>query len=177
MEDSRFEQLDSVRLRISRFRDDDAEALASYRNDAAVARFQGWSLPYAVADAKLFITKQRSLHPGRPGTWFQFALRRRPSAALIGDVALRTTDQHPPEGELGFSLASPHQGYGYAAEAVARVINYAFGELEMSRLFAITDAQNQRARLLFNRLGFALTHELENGACVYDRLRSSTHVV
>ena len=170
MEDSEFRQLESERLTIGRFRDSDAGALAAYRDDPAIALYQGWTRPYSLADAQKFIAGLHGLSPGSPGTWFQFALRLRDSDTLIGDVALRTTEQDPPEVELGFSLASAHQHNGYAAEAVAVVIDFAFEKLAISRIFSITDHRNLRARRLLERLDFELTHELENGACIYGRI-------
>jgi len=170
MEDLEFRQLESERLTIGRFRDSDAGTLAAYRDDPDVARYQGWTRPYFHSDAEKFIAGLHSLSPGRPGTWFQFALRLRESDALVGDVALRTTEQDPPEAELGFSLASPHQHHGYAAEAVGLVVDFAFEKLAISRIFSITDHRNLRARRLLEGLDFELTHELESGVCVYGRI-------
>lgn len=95
----------------------------------------------------------------------------RASDELMGDVALRTTGDEPAQGELGFSFARLHQGHGYATEAASTVVSYAFETLGMSRIFAITDRRNSDAHRLLARLGFALRHELDGGACVYDRRR------
>jgi aminoglycoside 6'-N-acetyltransferase len=169
MEDSAFQNLDLERLVIRRFCDADAKAFSAYRDDPDVARYQGWDRPYSVSQATDFISGLHGLSPGRAGTWFQFAICLRESNRLIGDVGLRTTDDHPPHGELGFSLATSQQGHGYAAEAVHTVIRYCFDTLEMSKLFAITDGQNVQARRLLNHLGFHLEHRLDNGACLYTR--------
>ena len=41
----------SARLVIDALTVDDASAVAAYRNDPEVARYQGWSLPYGVEQA------------------------------------------------------------------------------------------------------------------------------
>jgi RimJ/RimL family protein N-acetyltransferase len=174
VEDADFDSIQSSRLTIRRFREADAEAFAAYRDDPEVARYQGWDRPYTVSQAREFVSGLRDLHPGRAGTWFQFAVCSRGSSTLLGDVGLRTTDEDPPRGELGFTFASAHQGCGYAREAVQEIIRYAVATLGMRRIFATTDAPNAPSRKLLTHLGFRLVRELEGGVCVYDQVFPET---
>src|SRR5688500_14637245 len=116
MEDPSFEHFTSRRLVIRRFASGDAEALASYRSDPEVARYQDWECPYPVSEAKKFIASLHHLAPGTPGAWFQFAVTLASSGTLIGDAALRTSRPDASEAELGFTFAAAHQGHGYATE-------------------------------------------------------------
>jgi RimJ/RimL family protein N-acetyltransferase len=154
MEDPSFERLTSKRLVVRRFASADAEALASYRSDAEVARYQDWECPYPISEARKFIASLHDLAPGTSGTWFQFAVSLAPADNLIGDVALRTRLADVRQAELGFTFASPYQGHGYATEAVRAVVQYAFAKLAMHRVFSRTDARNLRARRLLERVGF-----------------------
>jgi RimJ/RimL family protein N-acetyltransferase len=160
MEDPSFEYFTSRRLVIRRFAPCDAEALASYRSDADVARYQGWECPYPVGEAKKFISSLLHVAPGTRGTWFQFAVSLASPGDLIGDVALRTSRADARQAELGFTFASAHQGQGYATEAVRAVVQYAFVQLAMRRVFSRTDARNLRAQRLLERLGFRREGEL-----------------
>lgn len=159
MEDPSFEDLTTRRLVIRRFASNDAEALASYRNDAEVARYQSWECPYSLGEARQLIANLQPA-PGTPCTWFQFAVSLASSRALIGDVALRTRKADPQQAELGFTFARAHQGQGYAAEAVGAVLQYAFGKLELHRVFSQTDVRNHRAQRLLERLRFRREGEL-----------------
>jgi aminoglycoside 6'-N-acetyltransferase len=172
MEDPSFDSIQSPRLTIRRFREADSDAFAGYRDDPEVARYQAWERPYSIAQAREFVASLRDLHPGRAGTWFQFAVCSRESDALFGDIGLRTTNDEPPEGELGFSMAGSYQGRGYAREAAREVIRYAVETLGMRRIFATTEAPNVSARKLLEQLGFRLARELEEGVCVYDQVFS-----
>ena len=60
----------------------------------------------------------------------------------------------PTDAEIGFSLASAYQGHGYAREAVAGLLDYAFGTLGKSRIEALTDVRNTRSIAVLERLGF-----------------------
>ncbi len=159
-DDPSFERFTSTRLVIRRFSVADAEALASYRSDLEVARYQDWVCPYPVSEARQFIASLHQLAPGTPGTWFQFAVSLTPSGLLIGDVALRTSRADARQGEIGFTFAAAHQGQGYATEAVRAVTQYAFVELVMHRVISRTDARNLRAQRLLERLGFRREGEL-----------------
>lgn len=160
MEDGSFEQITSKRLVIRRFTPDDAEAFAAYRSEAEVARYQDWECPYPVNDARTFIASQQHLAPGRPGTWFQFAVCLPSSGAPIGDVALGTSRDEGRQAELGFTFTSAYQGQGYATEAVRTVTRYAFDTLGLHRVFSRTDGRNLRAQRLLERLGFRREGEL-----------------
>lgn len=161
MEDPAFERLATARLVLRRFRAGDVEAFAAYRSDPEVARYQGWEPPYSREQAEDFVASLASLGPGRPGTWFQFAVAQRSDGPLLGDCALRTSRRDPRRGELGFTFARTNQGFGYAAEAAAAVLAYAFGTLGMERIEAVIDARNARAERLLARLGLRVEATLE----------------
>jgi aminoglycoside 6'-N-acetyltransferase len=154
LKDSSFARLTTQRLEIRRFAAVDARALAAYRSEPEVARYQAWECPYPVVEAEKFVSSLEGLAPGTPGTWFQFAVGLTASGALVGDVALRTSRSDPRQAELGFTFASAHQGQGLAAEAVEAVLGYAFSRLAMSRVFSITDVRNEPAQRLLERLRF-----------------------
>ncbi|WP_309573040.1 GNAT family protein [Deinococcus sp.] len=137
------------RLTVRPLRPQDAEVLTSYRNDPAVAAFQGWAVPYAVSEARSLIADMTGKQLGDPG-WVQCAVERT-GGPLIGDVALRTTGV---QAELGITLAGHAQGHGYAAEAVAAVIAHAFTALNPHRLHASIDPRNVAVARLLTRLGF-----------------------
>jgi len=167
MEDASFETLDADELQIRRFNLADVEPFVAYRNDPDVARYQGWDVPYTAEDAARFIAGLAHVSPGRPGTWFQFAVSPLGSMRLIGAVGFRTPTENPLHGELGFSFAPMSQGRGYATRAVRAVARFAFERLDMHRLFAITDTRNVRAQGLLERVDFQLEQELGEDALLY----------
>jgi RimJ/RimL family protein N-acetyltransferase len=77
----------------------------------------------------------------------------------VGCCGLRRRDSEPEVPELGFHIASRHWRRGYALEAAARVIDYAFTELGAPALFAGHNPHNAASRALLARLGFVHTHD------------------
>jgi aminoglycoside 6'-N-acetyltransferase len=153
MGDAGFREIETPRLRVRRFRDDDAAALAGYRSDPEVARYQDWE-SCTESEAADFVRSLAALNPGTPGAWFQFAFESRTGGDLVGDCALRVTQPDTRQAELGFTLARAFQGRGLAAEGIRGVLEYAFTHFELHRVFAITDERNAPAQRLLGSLGF-----------------------
>ena len=143
--------LQTDRLLLRRFRADDAPAVAAYRSDPDVARYQGWDAPFRLDAARRFVASVAGRDPREEG-WFQYALERRSDGALVGDVGVNRHDEGR-QAELGFTLATAFQRQGYAAEAVRRVIDFLLVEDGLHRVHAALDARNERSAALLERLG------------------------
>lgn len=145
-----FTSIESPRLILRRFADADLEPFLAYLNDPLVARYQSWE-SYTEAQARDVIERQKNRSPGRPGEWFTFALELKETGTLVGHVALRMLDER--QGEIGFTMARAFHGKGLACEAATRVLDYAFAELNLHRVTAITDCENEKSAALLERLG------------------------
>ena len=98
------------------------------------------------------IEELKSEQPGTLGEWFQFAIELKETGALVGDSALKV-EEDGRQAEVGFTLSREHQGKGYASEAVSRLLDYVFGQLDLHRVYAITDQENAPSVALLERLG------------------------
>ena len=63
-------------------------------------------------------------------------------------------DGKPDVKEIGYILHHRHWGTGIGREAVGRVIDHGFDELNLRRIFADTDPENIGSIALLERLGF-----------------------
>jgi len=143
---------ETPRLRARAFTPADLDAFVAYRADPDVARYQSWS-DYTVDSGRALIASMQDLRPGVPGAWYQLALEERTTAALVGDLALKVDEHEPREAELGFTLAPAYQGQGYGTEAVRGLLDHVFGTLGLHRVVAVTDALNEPAAALLERVG------------------------
>jgi RimJ/RimL family protein N-acetyltransferase len=145
---------ETPRLILRPFEHSDAQAFARYRSDPEVARYQGWEAPYSPAQATRFIDEMKSTQPGSPGDWYQLAMELKSSRKLIGDCALQVLREDAHQAEIAFTLARTYQGQGFASEAVARLLDYLFKDLDLHRVRANIDPQNTASARLLERLGF-----------------------
>lgn len=140
------------RLVLRRFRSDDAGALAVYRSDPAVARYQSWDVPVTRAAAAQLAEVFAEGNPMYPG-WFQYAVERASDGMLVGDVGV-CLHHNRMQAEIGFTLAKAHQGRGYATEAVGQILEQLFTRRNLRRISAECDARNVASARLLRRLGF-----------------------
>lgn len=144
--------LETDRLTLRLLRESDLDAYAAMSADPEVMRFlsAGGGL-LTRADA----WRQMATYLGHwalrgYGTW---AVEERATGAFVGRIGF-----HYPEGwpdrELGWTIARPFWGKGYASEAARAAIGHAFGTLGWSHVVSLIHPDNHRSERLAERLGY-----------------------
>lgn len=151
----RFTPIKTERLILRSLRPLDFKPLFNYRNDSEVAQYQAWEDKTEEELTKL-IKLQNCLKPGIPGEWFMFGMELKEANFLIGDCAFCINKESPKQAELGITLSRQYQGKGLAKEAAVAVIEYAFTNLEIKRIVAITYKENKNSVQLINSIGIKL---------------------
>jgi RimJ/RimL family protein N-acetyltransferase len=106
--------------------------------------------PYTMEDAIDFVSYCQSLDPPQ-----NFAITYKGQlAGSIGTIVQKDIYQH--SGELGFWIAEPYWGKGIATEATKQIIEYAFNELKLERLFASVFDFNKASQKVLKKNGFQL---------------------
>lgn len=82
----------------------------------------------------------------------RFWVMRDASGTAVGLLGL--DHDAPGSGEVGALISSPHQGRGYATEAIAALADHAFGALGLRRLHTRHAAGHDLAAGLMRGLGF-----------------------
>ncbi|MEO8810583.1 MAG: GNAT family protein [Rhodanobacter sp.] len=142
-------ELATARLQIDALRPADAQALFACRADPEVARYQGWC-PVDLAATGAFIDTQAQ---ASSHGWFQRAIRLREDGKLIGDLGVNLPQDARGSVEFGVSVATAHQGCGYAGEAVRALFAFVFGELGRHRIHASVDPRNLASMAMLRALG------------------------
>jgi RimJ/RimL family protein N-acetyltransferase len=147
-----FKEIGTRRLTLRRLAPADCPAVYAYRSLPEVARLQFWD-PSSEEDVLRFLEELALIEPDTPGTWFQLGITLRESELLIGDCGIRFPKDETWQVEIGVTLAPPHQGKGYATEALEAIFDYCFGPLGKHRVFASVDPRNDASIALIERLG------------------------
>jgi RimJ/RimL family protein N-acetyltransferase len=145
--------LQTNRLMLRPFLESDLPAFAAYRSIPEVARYQSWTTPYTLEQARLFLEEINRQPVGTPGAWYQLVIERREQPGIIGDCALHVLANDPHQAHIGVTLSPLFQKQGYAAEAVTALLGYLFGELGLHRISAVCDVKNQASFQLLERVG------------------------
>jgi RimJ/RimL family protein N-acetyltransferase len=159
--DADFEPITTERLRLRRSRAEDAEEISAYRSDPEVHRYQGWERtdPKGVRGQ---IAEMARRAPGEPGGWVQLTLEERESGRLVGDVGFACADGEPGVVKVGYTVAPAFQGRGYATEAVAAVVTYAFETLGADVVRAYASAENAPSIRVAEKVGMRLVERFEH---------------
>lgn len=91
----------------------------------------------------------------REGTGFTFFIFRRQDDALLGGITLSNIRRGVAQaGTLGYWIGKNHARKGYMTDALARVADHAFTQLNLHRLEAACQPDNVASRELLTNLGF-----------------------
>jgi RimJ/RimL family protein N-acetyltransferase len=140
------------RLRLRGWRDADLEPFAALNADPRVMEFFVQPLERAQSEAFAIRAGEKLVERGF-GLW---AVEAPDIAPFLGYVGLAEPSfQAPftPCVEVGWRLARQYWGQGFATEAAAAVIDYAFGTLGLNEIVSFTAVGNQRSRQVMERLG------------------------
>lgn len=159
--DAGFEPLVTDRLHLRRSRSEDAEAISAYRSDPDVRRYQGWERTDADG-IRAQIEEMAARAPGQAGGWVQLSVEERESGRLVGDVGLSPADDEPGVIKVGYTIAPEFQGRGYATEAVAALVAYAFDTLGADLIRAYASAENVPSHRVAEKVGMALVERFEH---------------
>ena len=77
---------------------------------------------------------------------------------FLGMCGLHHLDWYPDDIEIGWRLARPYWGHGYATEAANAWLTHAFTVLDLPRVISVTDRPNIRSIAVMQRLGMTVDH-------------------
>lgn len=96
-----------------------------------------------------------------PRSRYQLAIEK-PTDGLIGSCGVRITCEGGSDASFGCELSRNHWGRGYGLEAGRAMIDFAFRDLGLNRIYAETLASNQLALALASRLGMRVEKRHED---------------
>ena len=131
---------------------EDAPALLEIFGDMEVMRF--WSSPPLtdVDAARKLVDQIHGYFHSR--TLFQWGVQLRGSAQVIGTGTLYELDATHRRAGIGFALRRSVWGEGLATETIDTLLRFAFERLDLHRIEADVDPDNQRSLRALERQGF-----------------------
>ena len=145
--------LETERLRLRRFRDDDLETLARWNADPHFMRHMGRG-PMTREESAAALRRYDE-HWKEHGFGL-LAAEDRETGALVGRTGIQYHRAWPDDPELGWAFDPDWWGRGLATEAGAACVRWGFEELEIGRLVSITTQPNLASRRVMEKLGFHL---------------------
>ncbi|KQZ16787.1 hypothetical protein ASD50_09470 [Mesorhizobium sp. Root552] len=169
--------IETSRLTLRPWREEDVEQLALGLNDLSLARWLAFvPHPYSTSHARGWIERCREISNAsmRPPA-YEFAIEIKPRPKVIGGVSLNKIDWNARTGGGGIWIANPFQGQGYGFEAFEAKIRFAFCELGLSKLVNGYFDGNERSWAMQRKLGYRRVAEVAS-RCMADGRHTTEHV-
>jgi RimJ/RimL family protein N-acetyltransferase len=146
--------LETPRLLLRPHRLRDARAWHALQSDPEVLRYVAWPTRSRTASLKHLVDRTQHTSLLRKDDFLALAVVH--EGRLVGDVSLHFRNVELPERhlEIGWIVASEHQGRGFAREAAEAVLELAFDDLRARQVTARMDSGNAASKALAERLGF-----------------------
>ncbi len=148
--------IDTGRLHLRRFRENDRDTVARWNMDPLFARHLGSAHTREQSDAA-FDRWQRHWEEHGFGL---LAIEWRETSELIGRVGPQFHRAWPGDPEVGWAVDPRWWGRGIATEGGAAAVEWAFGGLEFERVVSITVEGNLPSRRVMEKLGFTLLERM-----------------
>jgi RimJ/RimL family protein N-acetyltransferase len=147
-------ELRTARLVVRGWRLADRVPFAEMNADAIVMEFFPGVLARAASDTLVDRFEAEFAEFG----FCPWAVELAGTGAFIGFVGLTTVRSElpfAPAVEIGWRLALPFWGRGYATEAGNAVLRYGFDEIGLEEIVSFTSTVNERSRRVMERLGMS----------------------
>lgn len=147
-----FPVLETPRLVLRNFRLDDAEALFKIRSDKKVLQYMDTHPHYSIADADAMIRKITSSYNN--GTGLNWVIEEKSTGKMTGYVCYHRLMRECSRAEIGYTLTPDKWGKGFAAEAVKKLVEFGFGEMNLHSIEANVNPGNAPSIKLLEKTGF-----------------------
>ncbi|PGA65448.1 GNAT family N-acetyltransferase [Bacillus pseudomycoides] len=158
-------KLESERLCIEPFTNDDAFRIKELANDKKLADILGLPHPYELKFAQDWVDMQPELI--RQGIEYPLGIVSKESREIIGTITLRI-DKNNNRGELGYWIGQDYWGKGFATEAVNRIIHFGFIELDLNKIWASAISRNRSSIKVLKKSGLRKEGTLRQNRLLLD---------
>lgn len=145
--------LTTARLTLRRLKTSDSHDMYEYSCDPDVTKFLLWEPHKCHDQTKDYLHYVQKCY--RAGDFYDWAVVSNSDKKMIGTCGFTTLDFSNNSAEVGYVLNRKYWGQGIAAEALCRVLDFAFMELNVHRVEAKYIIGNDSSRRVMEKCGMS----------------------
>jgi [ribosomal protein S5]-alanine N-acetyltransferase len=145
-------QLESERLLLREFDHSDWPALHAYTSDPEVVQYMPFG-PNTEAEACAHLAECLATAAEEPRRIYELAVVLRTENRLIGMTTLALHYHEQRHASFSYLFHRDYWGQGYATEAMRRLIDFGFTELQLHRIEDSCDTRNHASARVMEKLG------------------------
>lgn len=155
--------LETPRLRLRRLRMSDAKDLYAWTSDPEVARYVLWEAHRDPGDTRTYLRYMRGLYRrAMPCSW---GIELKETGKVIGTIGVMAWFPEHRSVEVGYSLGRKWWHFGYAPEALDRLLKLLFEEGGINRVEAQCDVRNPASARVMEKCGMRREGILRQRVC------------
>lgn len=162
-------------LRMPRPEDAAAQVAAVHASLPELNAWMAWSHePHTLDHARANLERAQAAY--RRGENLRLIIWNRDETEMLGSTGYHALNWAVPKAEIGYWIATPHTGRGYALEAARFLSEYGLDTLGLRRIEIRTDTLNERSARIPRQLGYTLDATFRNDDVAADgsgRLRDT----
>ena len=147
-------KLETERLQLKEIKEQHVEDVLKIRSNETINRFVKRNSPKNNYDALQFILtiKERT----KNNQTFYWGISLKDQSNLIGTICLWNFSEDRMGAEVGYELLPDYHRKGIMSEALKAVLDFAFNELHLQEIVAMTHKLNENSKGLLLKQGFVL---------------------
>ena len=166
--------LETDRLILRPWKEDDAEYLYEYASHPDVGPIAGWPVHISVEDSRGVIRDVLSATD-------TYAIVLKETGHPVGSIGLmigEASNLKVPdnEGEIGYWIGVPYWGQGLVPEAVREIMRYGFEDKQLDKIWCGYFDGNTKSKRVQEKCGFHFHHTAENVPCAIEGVFRTEHV-
>ncbi|NQX84359.1 MAG: GNAT family N-acetyltransferase [Flavobacteriaceae bacterium] len=155
-----FPILNTERLILRKIEESDSEVILFLRSDKTINKFierpENRKIKN-ISDAMAYIKKINQETKNKISFSWGITLKNDPK--IIGTICLWNFSENYKIAEVGYDLNPVFQRKGIMSEALIRVVDFGFNELNLDNIEAYTDVENEKSKKLLAKNGFILVKD------------------
>lgn len=153
-------KLETERLQLKEINESYVEDILKIRSNEIINQFVKRNSPKNNYDALQFILTIKERTRNNETFYWGISLKDQPN--LIGTICLWNFSEDRKTAEVGYELLPDYHRKGIMSEALTMVLNFAFNDLHLHEILAMTNKFNENSKALLLKHNFVLEQGRED---------------
>lgn len=140
------------RLILRELRSNDLDAIHAFGSDPEVTLHSSWG-PNSIDETRAWLERVLDAQKVVPRATFEQVITLPDSGEVIGTGCLGITNFDLREAFVGYTFKKEAWGKGYATEFAIAMLNLAFGDMKLHRVYATTSPLNLPSQRVLEKIG------------------------
>ncbi len=163
-----FPNMETKNLLLRRIEQNDVNDLFKMRKDPRMHAYTDTKIDINIIETNAYIDKMNTGVDDRK--WLIWVMEHKQSKKVIGSISIWNLNKEEKSGELGYGIIPDYQGQGLMKESLLKVIEYGFDVMNLNKLDAYTEENNESSIKLLEKCKFIEIDKVDEQGYMNNRM-------